>query len=73
MKLIMFSVGLLVGLLICYIWRRTHKPKVSGTFVMDFSDPMKDSCRLVLDENLNDIYKRKYMVLEIETHESQPL
>ena len=73
MNIILFSSGVIVGLLIGYICYKLHKPKLSGKFVMDFSDPTKDACRLVLEEDLNDIYTRKYMVLQIETHELQSL
>lgn len=73
MKIILFLLGCLIGVLVSYIYRKLHKPKTSGTFVMDFSDPTRDACRLVLEENLNDIYKKKYMILQIETHESQAL
>lgn len=73
MYIILFFAGGLVGMLASYIYNKVHKPKTSGTFVMDFSDPTRDACRLVLEENLNDIYKKKYMILQIETHESQAL
>lgn len=73
MKLILFLSGCLIGILVSYICSKLHKPKTSGTFVMDFSDPTKDVCRLVLEEDLNDVYTKKYMILQIETHESQAL
>ena len=73
MNLVLFLLGCSIGILASYIYSKLHKPKTSGKFVMDFSDPTKDACRLVLEENLNDIYKKKYMILQIETHESQSL
>lgn len=73
MDFILFLAGGLVGILVSYIYIKVHKPKTSGKFVMDFSDPTREACRLVLEENLNDIYNKKYMILQIETHESQAL
>ena len=73
MNIILFLSGAIVGLSVGYICYKLHKPKVTGKFIIDFSDPTKDACRLVLEENLNDIYTRKYMVLQIETHELQSL
>lgn len=65
-----FVGGIVVGALITLLIMKTRKPKTSGTFIMDFSDPMKDFCDLHLDEDLNDIYQKKYMTLKIETHDA---
>jgi hypothetical protein len=66
-----FGIGLIVGLVIGLIMHVifSRKPKTSGSFIMDFSDPLKDVCRLDLTEDLNSIYGKKYIVLAVETHE----
>lgn len=67
-----FAIGLLVGVLIGVIYNVVSKRKLraSGTFVMDFSDPLKDICRLDLAEDLNSIYEKPFIVLEVKTHGS---
>lgn len=64
-----FLIGLFVGAIIVgvisYILSKRRKP--SGIFVMDLSDPMKDICKLELNESLESIYKKKQIVLNIET------
>lgn len=64
-----FLIGVFVGLfvcgILCYIFLKRKKP--SGTFVMDFSDPMKDICKLELDEDLDTIYKKKQIILNVKT------
>lgn len=57
-----FVGGLLYWLIFCY-------KKPSGTFIIDFSDPTKDVCRLELDEDINDIYTKKRILLKIKTFE----
>ena len=58
-----FVGGLLYWLIFCY-------KKSSGTFIIDFSDPTKDVCRLELDEDINDIYTKKRILLNIKTFEN---
>lgn len=62
---------LLGGLLVFLITllRYSGKRKSSGTFIIDFSDPIKDVCKLELDEDLNSIYQKKQIVLNIKTYE----
>ena len=62
-----FLIGIFVGGLLYWLFFEHKKP--SGTFIMDFTDPDKDVCRLDLDEDLNDIYKKKQILLNVETHE----
>ena len=62
-----FLIGIFVGLLLCYAFG-TRK-KTSGTFVIDFTDPVKDVCRLELEEDINDIYMRKQIILKVKTFE----
>ena len=71
--LIGILIGLYVGVLCSYIFVKIKKSKrkPSGRFVMDFSDPTKDICRLELDEDLNSIYTKKSIVLEIVAIDSQ--
>ena len=59
-----FIVGIFVGGLLFWLFFTRKKP--SGVFHIDFSDPMKDVCKLELHENLNDIYSKKCMVLKIK-------
>ena len=63
-----FIIGLIVGV-ICGVgaYLITHKPaKPSGTFIMDFSNPDEEFCKLVMDEDLNSIYTKKQIVLRID-------
>lgn len=65
-----FGIGLIVGVLIGLLIHALFKPKASGSFIMDFSDPLKDICRLDLAEDLNSIYTKKRIILQVVTHES---
>lgn len=71
--LIGILIGLFIGVLCSYIFvkfkKNTQKP--SGRFVMDFSDPTKDVCRLELDEDLNSIYVKKSITLNVVAIDSQ--
>lgn len=60
-----FVIGIVVGIVLSYIFIRFIKKKPSGTFVIDLSDPMKDVCRLELDENIESIYTKKQIILNI--------
>lgn len=60
-----FVIGILVGGLLYYVFVDRKKP--SGTFIIDLSDPAKDVCRLELDENLNEIYEKKQIILNVKT------
>ena len=60
-----FIIGILIGALLFYVFGERKKP--SGTFVIDLSDPAKDVCRLELDENLNEIYEKKQIILNVKT------
>lgn len=67
-----FAVGIVVGLILHFmVPNRQKKQKPSATFVMDFSDPMKDVCRLELEEDINAIYEKDYILVKIERKESQ--
>lgn len=64
-----FLIGLIVGATIVgaifFIVSKLRKP--SGSFILDFSDPMKDVCRLDLEESLESIYGKKKIILRIKT------
>ena len=66
MEVLLFLGGLITGALLTILIRK--KPKPSGIFVMDFTDPVKDVCRLELGEDLNSIYQKKQIVLDIKTY-----
>lgn len=59
-----FAIGIIVGLLLHFVFGERKKP--SGTFFIDFTDPDKDVCRLELSENLNDIYTKKRITLNVK-------
>lgn len=64
--ILLFCLGVIVGGIVAKIFSRV---KPSGVFMMDFSDPIKDVCTLHLDESLESVYKKKRIVLEVETHD----
>lgn len=63
-----FVVGIVVGLLLYYVFGSRKKP--SGTFVMDLTNPEKDVCRLEMDDNLNDIYSKKQIILNVRVYQN---
>lgn len=65
--LLVFLIGFIGGIALSYIFHRRKKP--SGTFVLDFSDPMKDVCRLELEDSLDDIYNKKEIVFTVKVIE----
>ena len=63
-----FVIGIFIGALLFYIFVERKKP--SGSFTIDFSDPAKDICRLDLEDDLNDIWEKKYIVLKVVTRDA---
>lgn len=61
-----FIVGIIVGMFGMHMYYQSRKPSPSGTFVMDFSNPDEEFCKLVMDEDLNSIYTKKEIILRIE-------
>lgn len=61
-----FLIGIVVGALICFAFVEVKKP--SGSFVIDLSDSAKDVCTLNLYEDINDIYRKKHIVLKVKTN-----
>ena len=66
LTILVFLIGACVGGLIATI---LNSKKLSGTFIIDFSDPIKDICRLELDDSLETIYKKKKIVLKVQTQD----
>lgn len=62
-----FVVGIIVGVILYYAFGVRKKP--SGTFVIDLRDPEKDVCRLEMDDNLNDIYSKRQITLNVRVYE----
>ena len=67
MNLVIFAVGVVIGCILYYAF--AERKKSAGTFVIDFSDPMKDICRLELDEDINTLYSKKYISLKVKVFE----
>lgn len=69
-----FVIGVIIGFLIgatsFKLYTDKKNKKVSGSFIMDFTDPMKDICRLELEESLDSIYSKKRISLNVITHEN---
>ena len=69
-----FIIGIIVGFLIGVtsfkLYTDKKNKKASGSFIMDFTDPMKDICRLELEESLDSIYSKKRISLNVVTHEN---
>lgn len=65
MEVLLFLGGLFIGVGLTILFNKKRKP--SGIFVMDFSDPLKDVCRLELAEDLNSIYQKKQIMLTVKT------
>lgn len=61
-------IGIAIGTVITYL-AFCRKPEPVGTFLIDFSDPAKDVCRLEFDVDINDIYERKQVVLNVVTYD----
>lgn len=59
-----FIVGFIVGVIFMYLYHKQKKP--SGTFVMDFSNPDEEFCKLVMDEDLDSIYTKKEIILRVD-------
>lgn len=63
-----FVIGIIVGLILYYIFG--ERKKASGSFVIDMTDPEKDICRFEMDESLNEIYSKKYILLKVKVYEN---
>ena len=64
-----FLLGIFVGGLLYYVF--AERKKTSGTLIIDLSDPMSDNIfSLSVHENLNDIYMKKRVLLDVKTYEN---
>lgn len=66
-----FVIGIVVGAILCYVFVERKKP--SGRFVIDLTDPAKDICTLEMYENLNSIYFKKQIMLNVKVIEDETL
>lgn len=65
MMLLIYSVGVMVGLLITHL---NNRGRLSGRFLIDTTDPTKDIFRIELyDSKIDSIPKRKYILLRTES------
>lgn len=62
-----FLIGIFVGGLL--FWLFTDHKKPSGAFIIDFRDPDTNPFRLEWFEDLNDIYSKKRIWLNVVTYE----
>ena len=67
MEGVTFVLGILIGLLLYYVFGA--RKKISGTFVIDTTDAMKDICSLDLHESLNSIYSKKQIIFDVRVIE----
>ena len=69
--LIGIVIGILLSVLFCLIVFK--RKKSSGCFTIDLRDEAKDVCTLDLHEDINDIYRKKHILLEIRTYSDDSL
>lgn len=62
-----FLIGILVGGLL--FWLFVDRKKPSGKIIIDFRDVAETPLTLKLDEHIDDIYTKKSILLEVETHD----
>lgn len=64
MELVLIFVGgVVVGVLLTLGWFRSRKP--SGAFHINLNDPMEETLRLEIDDNLNHICSKKRISLAV--------
>ena len=64
--MIEFIIGIGAGLLLYYVFG--SRRKYDGAYVIDLSDPMKDVCRLELDNGPLSAWDKKYITLQVKTY-----
>ena len=66
-----FLIGIFVGGLL--FWLFVDRKKPSGKIIIDFRDIAQTPLTLKLDEHIDDIYRKKSILLKVETfdYESQ--
>lgn len=62
-----FLIGIFVGGLLYWLFADHKKP--SGKIVIDFRDIDKPPLSLKLSEHIDDIYRKKSILLTVETHD----
>lgn len=62
-----FLIGIFVGGLLFWLFADHKKP--SGKIVIDFRDVSQTPLTLKLDEHIDDIYRKKSILLKVETHD----
>ena len=62
-----FLIGIFVGGLLFWVFVDRKKP--SGKIIIDFKDVSQTPLTLKLDEHIDDIYRKKSILLKVETHD----
>lgn len=62
-----FVIGIFVGGLL--FWLFVDRKKPSGKIIIDFRDVSQTPLTLKLDEHIDDIYRKKSILLKVETHD----
>ena len=62
-----FLIGMIVGAALCLAFFKLNTTKPSATFVIDFTDPIKDVCRFELEEDLDTISAKKRIIVDVKT------
>lgn len=62
-----FLIGIFVGGLLFWVFVDRKKP--SGKIIIDFRDVAQTPLTLKLDEHIDDIYRKKSILLKVETHD----
>lgn len=62
-----FLIGIFVGGLLFWLFVDHKKP--SGKIIIDFRDVAQTPLTLKLDEHIDDIFRKKSILLKVETHD----
>ena len=62
-----FLIGIFVGGLLFWLFIDRKKP--SGKIIIDFRDIAETPLTLKLDEHIDDIYRKKSILLKVETYD----
>jgi hypothetical protein len=62
-----FVIGIFVGGLL--FWLFVDRKKPSGKIIIDFRDVSQTPLTLKLDKHIDDIYRKKSILLKVETHD----
>ena len=65
-----FVIGILVGALLYWLFVDVRKkPKPSGSFIIDLTNPEDETFRLEWDDSISEIYSKKYVILTVKVLE----